>query len=533
MTEPAAGVPSGAWQAARGRLRQSMTAQIWLAVALVATLLVSGSSLLVLWLNQRELQAIGGTMMLSALVSVQQKLDPPPHDLARVADDALGAVSQPINRLHLALYDSQSRRVAATPGFEAPLQALPEQVVDVARLPQPLTQDSARAQLDAMAGMTRHWTSATGVAQELMAGQVLWPQAGRPAVPMKAVVALETGLLSQLWVYGLWVIGAAVLLSAALAALLGVVLANRIVVAARGFGAAAARIGAEDLGERLDLGRLPLELHDAGVAVNRMLDRLQAAFQRLREFSVDLAHDLRTPINNLLGEAQVALSRRRDEAEYRAVLESAIEDYERMARLIENLLFLARADDRPMPLQREWVDLRVLCERMRDYFEPLAEEAGLVVVVEGPAGPPGMREAVDAVEAMDIDGTSGLPSAPLWADRSLLVRALGNLVSNALRHAVIGSTVTLAYAAGPAGARLSVANVGDPIPAQYHQRIFERLFRIDPARHGSNSGSGLGLAIVKSVMLRHGGRVDLSSSAGQPTVFTLHFPPSTGLAPPP
>ncbi len=514
MAESGVGVPSRAWRAARGRLRQSMTAQIWLAVALVATLLVSGSSLLVLWLNQRELQAVGNTLMLSALASLRQRLDESPATLLGVAEGALGAAGQPINRLHLALFDAQSRRVAATPGFEAPLSAVPARRVDLSQLPQPLTQDAARAQLSEHDGLAQAWTSPSGVAQDLMAGTVNWPQPQGPPLRLTAVVALETTLLADLWRYGLSVIGAAVLLSALLAALLGVVLANRIVVAARGFGAAAARIGAEDLAERLDLARLPAELHDAGVAVNRMLDRLQAAFQRLREFSVDLAHDLRTPINNLLGEAQVALSRPRDEAEYRAVLESAVEDYERMSRLIENLLFLARADDKPMPLQREWVDLRLLCERLRDYFEPLAEEAGLALVVQGPAG------AADE------------PPALLWADRGLLTRAMGNLMSNALRHAVIGSSVTLAYAAGPAGARVSVANIGDAIPARYHQRIFERLFRIDPARHGSTSGSGLGLSIVKSVMALHGGRVDLSSSAGQPTVFTLHFSPTTGVAPP-
>lgn len=380
-------VPSRAWQAARRRLRRSMTAQIWLAVALVATLLVSGSSLLLLWLTQRELRAVGG---------------------------------------------------------------------------------------------------------------------------------LEPTLLHDLWTQGLWTIAAAVLLSALIAALLGVALANRIVVAARGFGAAAGRIGAQDLAERLDLARLPVELHDAAHAVNKMLDRLQAAFQRLREFSVDLAHDLRTPINNLLGEAQVALSRPRDEAEYRAVLESAVEDYERLARLIENLLFLARADDRPMPLQREWVDLRELCERMRDYFEPLAEEAGLGVAV-APAVP---------------DSAAGVPQPLLWADRTLLIRAVGNLMSNALRHADKGSVVTLACAAGPAGARVSVSNVGAPIAAEHHQRIFERLFRVDPSRQGSHSGSGLGLAIVKSVMVRHGGRVELVSAVGVPTTFTLHFPPLTGVAHP-
>jgi len=112
----------------------------------------------------------------------------------------------------------------------------------------------------------------------------------------------------------------------------GVLIARRIVVVARRLGNAASRISAHALGERLQLCDTPSELIESAVAFNRMLDRLEASFKRLSQFSSDLAHDLRTPINNLLGEAQVALQRPRSAEEYRLVLESAVEDYERISR---------------------------------------------------------------------------------------------------------------------------------------------------------------------------------------------------------
>jgi two-component system heavy metal sensor histidine kinase CusS len=257
-------------------------------------------------------------------------------------------------------------------------------------------------------------------------------------------------------------------------------------VAARRLGTAAGRIDGRAQGERLDLAQLPIELRDAGEAFNRMLDRLEASYARLSEFSSDLAHDLRTPINNLLGEAQVALSRPRAAEEYRGVLESAVEDYERLSRLIENMLFLARAEDAQALVQHEWVVVQDLGTRVRDYFEALAEERQVRLVFTCHADAPATLR--------------------VWADRVMLARAVGNLLSNALRYAPAGSVVTLGVVVAADGAaRLEVSNAGPAIPLQYQQKIFERLFRVDPAREGSAQGSGLGLAIVRSIMGLHGG----------------------------
>ena len=145
-------------------------------------------------------------------------------------------------------------------------------------------------------------------------------------------------------------------------------------------------------------------------------------------------------------------------------------------------------------------------DRLHDYFEPLAEERGVKLEC-GLCGPE--------------DGPRRV-----WADKTLLLRALGNLISNALRYAPPGSTVSVLATPRDDGACLiEVCNLGPAIPAADQQRIFERLFRIDPSREGSATGSGLGLAIVKSIMEMHGGRASVHSASGEPTTFGLWFPP--------
>src|SRR5438552_14222405 len=161
------------------------------------------------------------------------------------------------------------------------------------------------------------------------------------------------------------------------AAALGIWAARVVLKRVRRIAATAGRISARALNERLSLDDTPEEFLESTLAFNHMLDRLEGAFKRLSEFSSDLAHDLRTPINNLLGEAQVTLERPRSAGEYRAVLESAVEEHERISRLIENMLFLARADDARASIQREWIELPPACERLRGYFEDVAEERGV------------------------------------------------------------------------------------------------------------------------------------------------------------
>jgi len=495
-------------------LRGSMTAQIWLSITLMSTLLVAGSSLLVLGLSKQGLGDVADVILLANLASIQQELTDE-HLLDQSAAAGLAnRIESQLGNLHVALLDEHRQLIAASDQYSVPLSQLPDQAFSAVLLPRRITTDKVRLlarQLDDSAPegglrLTHNINAPDGRSYRLLLGSLALPAAA-PGAPdtVLAVLALDATSAHDLARRSWTVIVLALLLSAATAALVGRRLARRILVTTQRLGSAAGRIGAHRLGERLTVADLPMELRDTADAFNLMLDRLEAAFTRLSDVTADMAHDLRTPINNLLGEAQVALSRPRSADEYRGVLESAVEDYERLSRLIENMLFLARADDTQARLQREWVDAPTFCARVRDYFEPLAEEHDLTIVCEW-------------------QGASARP-ALIWADRSLLIRAVANLLDNALRYASRGTQVTLAITVSARGAaRLEVANAGPAIPEAFHRKIFERMFRLDPARERSADGSGLGLAIVKSVMDLHGGSVSVRSAAGEYTVFTLWFP---------
>jgi two-component system heavy metal sensor histidine kinase CusS len=234
-----------------------------------------------------------------------------------------------------------------------------------------------------------------------------------------------------------------------------------------------------------------------------MLDRLQDSFSRLTQFSSDLAHDLRTPIGNLLGEAQVTLARSRTAEEYRAVIESSVEELERLSRMIESMLFLARADDAQLALHPENVHLEIEFAKIRDYFEPLAQEKAITIEVTG--------------------------ANTAYADATLLRRAISNLVANAIRFTPHGGgTIALvSQRTADGGTEIRVTNPGPEIPPRERERIFDRFYRVGRARADSTSSSGLGLAIVQSIMSLHGGGVSVECASGT-TTFTLVFPPQPG-----
>ncbi len=201
----------------------------------------------------------------------------------------------------------------------------------------------------------------------------------------------------------------ATLCGAAVAAGLGFVLARRGLRPLRRMAADAAAVTTSRLATRLDVGSAPAELRELAAALNDMLARLQDSFSRLSEFSADLAHDFRTPISNLIGQTQVTLAQSRGVAEYEALLESNLEEYERLARMIENMLFLARADHAQVALGIRTLDAREELDKMAEYFEAVAADRDVALAVNG--------------------------TAMVQADQTLLRRAVTNLLDNALRHA--------------------------------------------------------------------------------------------------
>jgi two-component system heavy metal sensor histidine kinase CusS len=262
---------------------------------------------------------------------------------------------------------------------------------------------------------------------------------------------------------------------------------------------AAQRTTAAYLHERITPANWSTELTTLVTAFDEMLDRLEDAFTRLSQFSADLAHELRTPINNLMGEAEVALSQRRTAEEYRQVLESNLEEYARLTYMIENLLFLARAEHRLTPLECSQFDVRKALEAVREFYEAVAEEQGVEVICQG--------EALVSAEPM------------------LFRRAVSNLLSNALRYTPPGGRITLGVTqAEDQSMIVSVHDTGCGIGPEHLPKLFDRFYRIDPARSSHHQGAGLGMAIVKSIMELHGGTATIQSARTTGTTVTLTFP---------
>jgi two-component system, OmpR family, heavy metal sensor histidine kinase CusS len=280
----------------------------------------------------------------------------------------------------------------------------------------------------------------------------------------------------------------------------------------------ARHISSTNLRERILAEGYLFELASLANTFNQMLDRLGESFERISRFSADIAHDLRTPVNNIRGEAEVALARARSNDEYRDVIESCLEEAVRLSDLIGDLLFLARAESPLAHLRRERVDVGELLGGVREYYEASAVDGGVSL-------------------------TTTLTAEPVIAevDRTLLQRAVGNLVSNALAHTPPGGAVMLGTGVDPAAVdpknkdfsspnfstiHIEVSDTGVGIPPEALPRVFDRFFRVDSSRSQASGGTGLGLAIVQSIAVLHGGNVEISSQPGQGTRVILHMPVS-------
>jgi two-component system heavy metal sensor histidine kinase CusS len=258
-----------------------------------------------------------------------------------------------------------------------------------------------------------------------------------------------------------------------------------------------AGISAERLADRLSATGLPTELKPLATAFNAMLARLDDSFRRLSEFSSDIAHELRTPISNLMTQTQVALSSARSKDEYKEILYSSLEEYERMAQMVGDMLYLAQADNGLLNPGQEQVDLTNETRDLFDYFEAWAEEHAVALTLTG--------------------------SASVVGDRLMLRRALSNLLSNAIRHTPRGGGVQVSMKRHADTVTLAVENPGPVIPAEHLNKLFDRFYRVDPSRQRNGDGTGLGLAICKSIVEAHGGTISVSSNDKR-THFEINLP---------
>jgi two-component system heavy metal sensor histidine kinase CusS len=291
---------------------------------------------------------------------------------------------------------------------------------------------------------------------------------------------------------------ATLLLLAAGCSLLGVWAAHQGLRPLRSIAATTRGITTQRLRQRLDPADVPRELGELVQAFNAMLDRLDHGFGRLSRFSADLAHELRTPINNLMGETEVVLSRDRTAGEYRRVLESSMEEYRRLSRPISRMLFLARAEDPGGTVRSMALDAGHLVQEVLAFYEALAQERGVAL--------------------------AGAAEGGLWGDRDLLRQALANLVANALDATPEGGRVQVNVKASGSWTDLEVQDDGRGIPPEEVPRLCDRFYRTSDAFARKSPGTGLGLAIVKSIAQLHGGEVRISSQVGAGTVAVLRLP---------
>ena len=266
----------------------------------------------------------------------------------------------------------------------------------------------------------------------------------------------------------------------------------------REFRKVAAMISAQDLNHRLSVIKMPPELSEVAPGINVLLHRRDSGIQQWSQFSDDLAHELRSPITNLMGKAQVTLSRERPAEEYKAVLESCTEELGRVTRIVSDMLFLAQVSHPAALVPFETITLEDEAFKVVDLFSLSAEEKRITLNVTG--------------------------NGKTIGDRLMIQRAISNLLSNAIRHCPAGQSISIVIENYAEQVSLLVGNPGAGIEPQHLLHLFDRFYRIDTSRSRAEGGTGLGLAIVRSIMSLHQGTADVQSMPGSMTVFRLSFP---------
>lgn len=280
--------------------------------------------------------------------------------------------------------------------------------------------------------------------------------------------------------------------------LLGWMAARKGLLPLHDLSAMLSNVSTRQLDNPIPVAGVPRELQELISAFNRMLKRLDDSFRRLSEFSSDIAHELRTPINNMMLHTQVTLSRKRDDGEYHANLESNMEELRRLSRIIADMLFLAKADNNMVAPKLEKIELCGEVAKLFEFFEIAASERRVGLVQSG--------------------------SATIFADRVMIQRALSNLLSNATRFTPDGMAIEVAIGESGGMVMVAVANPGPDIAAEHLPLIFGRLYRADASRReGSTENVGLGLSITRSIIDIHGGTISAESANGR-TCFTIRLP---------
>lgn len=290
----------------------------------------------------------------------------------------------------------------------------------------------------------------------------------------------------------------ALLFSSIGAIALGKIVANNGLNQLQVFADTIQKISADSLHERIHTQDWPNELKGLGIEFNLMLDRIQTSFVQLTQFSSDIAHELRNPLNNLQGITEVALAKEKLPVEYSKILESYMNEYQHLTKLVESLLFLARSDQHQLTMNKTLINTRKEILKIIDYYQIIAESKKVEVTCHG--------------------------DEPLLVDVTLFKRIINNLLSNSLKYTPDEGKINFLIKSKPQWVEITIHDTGIGIDESHLSKIFNRFYRADPSRSPESGGLGLGLAIVKSIVELHQGKVNLVSKLNQGTTIQLHFP---------
>jgi len=465
--------------------RQSLTARVTFLFALIAYAIVSILGMYLYSSTRQALETRADYSLIGKVEHFRHLL----HDLYNVKQ-----MEDRPTLFETMLGSEQDVLMFAYPGQAPFVRVNPDNMTPPPMTPQSLGQPLTLAQLHAGVradGVRVRWVSA------------LADVGGDGTVVMITgahVMTQESHILARYY----WQVMAAAAVSVLLAALLGFLVLKRGFLPLKAMASRAAEVSPTNIAIRLREQDAPQELRRLAASFNAMLDRLADGYEHLSQFSADLAHEIRTPIGALMGQTQVTLGQVRSAAEYQQVLESNLEELERLSRIVENILFLAHADHAGLAVEKSPLVLADELHKIADYFEGVAEERGI---------------------RLEVDASGKVQASPvMWR------RAVSNLVVNAVRYAVPGSTVRLSGRPQATGVHVEVENQGDPIPPEQLERLFDRFYRGDKSRSEYTESNGLGLAIVRAIMLVHGGSADVACSGEGLIRFSLYFPDSAAAA---
>jgi two-component system OmpR family sensor kinase len=280
-------------------------------------------------------------------------------------------------------------------------------------------------------------------------------------------------------------------------------LAGRALAPVGRMASAARRISAANLDDRIEVANPRDELGRLAVTLNDMIQRLAGALASLRQFTADAAHELMTPLASIRTEAEVTLQALRTPEQYAETLASIVEEADRLARLADRLLTLAREDARA-PSEMRPVALDALLRDAAEWARPLADRAGISLSL------------------------AALPPAVVAGDPDRLRPAFDNLLDNAIKYNQPGGTVHLSSRLDAGRVVVAITDTGIGIPGVALPRIFDRFYRVDPSRSRRTGGTGLGLSIARAIVRSHGGTIEAMSTTGRGTTFTVSLPVVNG-----